>query len=112
MLIYFAGSIRGGREDRALYLEIIKFLLEQHPDNVPIVQRWINKWFWRGTRVLALVAMMMDYMGWREASALIRSALQATIQAGTVTYDLARQMEGTTEVKCSEFAQGIVAHLS
>jgi isocitrate dehydrogenase len=56
-------------------------------------------------------AMMMDYMGWREASALIRSALQATIQAGTVTYDLARQMEGTTEVKCSEFAQGIVDHM-
>ena len=56
-------------------------------------------------------AMMMDYMGWREASALIRSALQATIQAGTVTYDLARQMEGTTEVKCSEFAQGIVEHM-
>ena len=57
-------------------------------------------------------AMMLDYMGWREASALIRSALQATIQAGTVTYDLARQMEGTTEVKCSEFAQGIVDHMN
>ena len=56
-------------------------------------------------------AMMLDYMGWREASALIRSALQATIQSGTVTYDLARQMEGTTEVKCSEFAQAIVEHM-
>ncbi|MEE4261959.1 MAG: isocitrate dehydrogenase (NADP(+)) [Desulfobacteraceae bacterium] len=56
-------------------------------------------------------AMMLDYMGWREASALIRSALQATIQAGTVTYDLARQMEGTTEVTCSEFARGIVEHM-
>ncbi len=56
-----------------LGLEIIKFLLEQHPDNVPIVQRWINKWFWRGTRMLALVGMMMDYMlpnkvmSWKEA---------------------------------------------
>ena len=56
-----------------LGLEIIKFLLEQHPDNVPIVQRWIDKWFWRGTRLLALVAMMMDYMlpnkvmSWKEA---------------------------------------------
>jgi isocitrate dehydrogenase len=56
-------------------------------------------------------AMMLDYMGWREASALIRSALQATIQSGTVTYDLARQMEGTTEVKCSEFAQAIVENM-
>jgi len=56
-------------------------------------------------------AMMLDYMGWREASALIRSALQATIRAGTVTYDLARQMEGTTEVKCSEFAQAMVENM-
>ena len=56
-------------------------------------------------------AMMLDYMGWREAAALIRRALQATIKAGTVTYDLARQMEGATEVKCSEFAQAIVDHM-
>lgn len=57
-------------------------------------------------------AMMLDYMGWREASDLIRRALQATIKAGTVTYDLARQMDGTTEVKCSEFAQAIVEHMN
>jgi isocitrate dehydrogenase len=56
-------------------------------------------------------AMMLDYMGWREAAALIRQAIQATIKAGTVTYDLARQMEGATEVKCSEFAQAIVDHM-
>ena len=56
-------------------------------------------------------AMMLDYMGWRDASALIRQALQATVKAGTVTYDLARQMEGTTEVKCSEYAQAIVDNM-
>ena len=56
-------------------------------------------------------AMMLDYMGWREASDLIKHALQATVKAGTVTYDLARQMEGTTEVKCSEFAQAIVENM-
>ena len=56
-----------------LGLECIKFLLEQDPDNLPIVQRWIDKWTWRGTRVLTLVAMMMDYMlpkrvmSWKEA---------------------------------------------
>jgi phenol hydroxylase P3 protein len=56
-----------------LGLEVIKFMLEQDPDNVPIVQRWIDKWFWRGYRVLTLVAMMMDYMlpkrvmSWKEA---------------------------------------------
>jgi len=57
-------------------------------------------------------AMMLDYMGWREASDTIRTALQATIKARTVTYDLARQIEGATEVKCSEFARGIVTHMT
>ena len=33
-------------------------MLEQDPANVPIVQRWIDKWFWRGYRLLTLVAMM------------------------------------------------------
>ncbi|MCE1187113.1 MAG: phenol 2-monooxygenase, partial [Rhodocyclales bacterium] len=56
-----------------LGLEVIKFVLEQDPDNLPIVQRWIDKWTWRGYRVLTLVGMMMDYMlpkrimSWKEA---------------------------------------------
>ena len=56
-----------------LGLEAIKFMLEQHEDNVPIVQHWIDKWFWRGYRLLGLVATMMDYMlpkkimSWKEA---------------------------------------------
>jgi isocitrate dehydrogenase len=56
-------------------------------------------------------AMMLDHMGWREPSRLIRDALQDTIEAKTVTYDLARQIDGATEVKCSEFAQAIVEHM-
>ena len=56
-----------------LGLEVVKFILEQDPDNVPIVQKWVDKWFWRGYRLLTLVAMMMDYMlpkrvmSWSEA---------------------------------------------
>jgi len=56
-----------------LGLEVIKFMLEQDEANVPIVQAWIDKWFWRGYRLLTLVAMMMDYMlpkrvmSWAEA---------------------------------------------
>jgi phenol hydroxylase P3 protein len=48
-------------------------MLEQHEDNLPNVQLWIDKFAWRGKRVLALVAMMMDYMlpkrimSWQEA---------------------------------------------
>ncbi|MBA3036598.1 MAG: isocitrate dehydrogenase (NADP(+)) [Desulfobacterium sp.] len=53
-------------------------------------------------------AMMLDYIKWEEASELIRSGLQATIKDGIVTYDLARQMEGAKEVKCSQFAAAII----
>ena len=51
--------------------------------------------------------MMLNYMGWKAASDLIWQALVSTIKARTVTYDLARQIEGAREVKCSEFARAI-----
>ena len=57
-------------------------------------------------------AMMLDYMDWGEASDAIRTALQATVKSRIVTYDLARQIEGATEVKCSEFAREIVTQLA
>jgi isocitrate dehydrogenase len=56
-------------------------------------------------------AMMFDYMGWKEAAHLIRQALQTTIRNGTVTYDLARQIKGAREVKCSAFAERIIKNL-
>jgi isocitrate dehydrogenase len=57
-------------------------------------------------------AMMFDYLGWGEVSQLITKALAKTIAGGTVTYDLARQMEGAREVKCSEFATFIIKNFS
>ncbi|MBN3768985.1 MULTISPECIES: aromatic/alkene/methane monooxygenase hydroxylase/oxygenase subunit alpha [Burkholderia] len=74
-----------------LGIECIKFLLEQDPGNVPIVQRWIDKWFWRGYRLLTLVAMMMDYMqpkrvmSWRESW-----EMYAEQNGGALFKDLAR----------------------
>jgi isocitrate dehydrogenase len=56
-------------------------------------------------------AMMLDHMGWIEAADKIRRALQATIVAGIVTYDLARQIPGAHEVKCSQFAAALVERL-
>ena len=56
-------------------------------------------------------AMMLDYMGWKEAGTTIRDAVQAAIKARRVTYDLARQIEGAQEVKCSEFAAAIVGQM-
>jgi isocitrate dehydrogenase len=55
--------------------------------------------------------MMLNYMGWKAASDLIWQALVSTIKERTVTYDLARQIEGAREVKCSEFAQAIADHI-
>ena len=55
--------------------------------------------------------MMLDYIGWLEASSLITEALQKTILEKVVTYDLARQMEGAREVKCSQFADAVVSNL-
>jgi len=50
---------------------------------------------------------MGRYVALREAAQTTLSALIATISKGIVTYDLARQMEGAREVKCSEFSRAI-----
>ena len=52
--------------------------------------------------------MMLRYMGWSEAADLIVKGLEGAIDAKTVTYDFARNMEGATEVKCSEFGEAII----
>lgn len=56
-------------------------------------------------------AMMLEYMGWQEAADIIRKAIAVTIRSGIVTYDLARQIEGAREVKCSVFADTIIERI-
>ncbi|MCK5312569.1 MAG: isocitrate dehydrogenase (NADP(+)) [Desulfobacteraceae bacterium] len=56
-------------------------------------------------------AMMLDHIGWTKASDLIRTALQKTILNKKVTYDLARQIPGSIELKCSEFAKEICSYM-
>jgi isocitrate dehydrogenase len=63
-----------------------------------------------GSLILSGV-MMLEYMGWTEACELIEEAMTKTIQDKTVTYDLHRQIEGATKLKCSEFAQAIVDNM-
>ncbi len=53
-------------------------------------------------------ALMLEYLGWIEARDMVYRALEAAIAKKKVTYDLARQIEGATEVKCSEFATSII----
>ena len=52
-------------------------------------------------------AMMLDYLGWTAAADRVRDTLQQTVRDGIVTYDLARQIDGATEVSCSAFAGAI-----
>ncbi len=55
--------------------------------------------------------MMLRYLGWVEAAQLIEVALEKTIMDRKVTYDLARQMEGVSPIKTSEFGQEIVRRM-
>ena len=55
--------------------------------------------------------MMFESLGWQEVADLIVKSLEAAIAAKTVTYDFARQMEGATKVKCSEFASEMIKHM-
>jgi len=41
----------------------------------------------------------------------VRKGLMAAVEKKTVTYDLARQMEGARELKCSEFGEAIIKEI-
>ncbi|HQQ68806.1 MAG TPA: aromatic/alkene/methane monooxygenase hydroxylase/oxygenase subunit alpha [Alicycliphilus sp.] len=94
-----------------LGLECIKFMLEQDPDNLPIVQGWLDKWFWRGFRVLGLVSTMMDYMlpkrvmSWREAW-----NIYGVENGGALFRDLARY--GIRPPKGWDDAEKAIDHMS
>ena len=55
--------------------------------------------------------MMLRHLGWIEAADLIVASMEKAIAAKSVTYDFARLMEGATEVKCSQFAEAMVAKM-
>ena len=55
--------------------------------------------------------MMLRFLGWTEAADLVLKGMDGAIQAGTVTYDFARLMQGATEVKCSQFGDAVIRHM-
>jgi isocitrate dehydrogenase len=61
--------------------------------------------------VLLSGVMMFRYLGWIEAADLIEQALERTIQQKKVTYDLARLMQGATELKTSQFADAVIGNM-
>ena len=56
--------------------------------------------------------MMLEYMGWNEAAQLIVKGVENAIKSKRVTYDLARQMKGATEVSTSAFGDAVIAGMS
>ena len=52
--------------------------------------------------------MMFEYLGWDEVGNMIVRGLESAIESKRVTYDLARQMPGATEVSTSMFADQII----
>jgi isocitrate dehydrogenase len=55
--------------------------------------------------------MMLRHLGWTEAADLVITSLEKAITAKTVTYDLARMIPGAKELKTSEFADAMIAHM-
>ena len=53
--------------------------------------------------------MMFEYLGWNEVGDMIVRGMEQAIKQKQVTYDLARQMPGATEVSTSAFADRIIA---
>jgi isocitrate dehydrogenase len=52
--------------------------------------------------------MMFEYLGWNEVGTMIVRGLENAIASKHVTYDLARQMPGATEVSTTGFADQII----
>ncbi|OAB43877.1 NADP-dependent isocitrate dehydrogenase [Paenibacillus antarcticus] len=63
-----------------------------------------------GSVVLSGV-MLLEHLGWKEAADLIYKGMETSINDKIVTYDFARQMDGATEVKCSEFADQVIKNM-
>jgi len=56
-------------------------------------------------------ALMLEYLGWKEASEMIKKAISMTIEQGIVTYDLHRQIGGKL-VGTREFSDAVIENLN
>lgn len=61
--------------------------------------------------IILSACMMLRYLGWNEAADMVETGLETAIKNKTVTYDLARQIDGAKEVKCSEFGGEIIKNM-
>jgi isocitrate dehydrogenase len=56
--------------------------------------------------------MMFEYLEWDDVARLIVRGIERAIKSRRVTYDLARQMPGSTEVSTSAFADAIITGMT
>ncbi|MDX1564645.1 MAG: NADP-dependent isocitrate dehydrogenase [Phycisphaeraceae bacterium] len=56
--------------------------------------------------------LMLRHLGWTEAADLVIKGMDGAIGAKTVTYDFERLMDGATLLKCSEFGDAVITHMS
>jgi len=55
--------------------------------------------------------MMLRHMGWNAAADRVVKGVSGAIAAGTVTFDLADQVEGATLVSCSGFGEAAIGYM-
>ncbi|MCX4077724.1 NADP-dependent isocitrate dehydrogenase [Bacillus subtilis] len=55
--------------------------------------------------------LLLEHLGWNEAADLVIKSMEKTIASKVVTYDFARLMDGSTEVKCSEFGEELIKNM-
>jgi len=63
-----------------------------------------------GSMILS-AAMMLEFMGWNEAAALIVNAMERTLRQGILTADIAESVKHRKCVGTKEFADALIAQL-
>jgi len=61
--------------------------------------------------IILSAEMMLRYMGWTEAADLVIKGMEGAIGAKQVTYDLARNEPGATELSSSGFGEAVVGFM-
>lgn len=61
--------------------------------------------------LLLSAVMMLEYMGWNEAAALITAAMETAFEKGRATGDLARFMPGGVTLGTTEFGEELLLNL-
>ena len=73
--------------------------------------KYANKDVINPASVMLSGVMMFRHLGWHEAADLVEQGIGASVAQKRVTYDLARQMQGATELKTSQFADAIIENM-